>query len=63
MSHFDTPAASPSSREQASASQREKNNRKLRIEAYDINNIVIPHSMASLARVEKLEYKEIPIPR
>ena len=31
--------------------------------AYDINNIVIPYSMASSTRVEKLQYKEIITPR
>lgn len=30
--------------------------------AFDINNIVIPYSMASATRVEKLQYKEIPTP-
>lgn len=30
--------------------------------AYDINNIVIPYSMASSTRVEKLQYKEIMTP-
>jgi len=30
--------------------------------AFDINNIVIPYSMASSTRVEKLQYKEIPTP-
>lgn len=31
--------------------------------AYDINNIVIPYSMASSTRVEKLKYKEIVTPK
>ena len=30
--------------------------------AFDINNIVIPYSMASTTRVEKLQYKEILTP-
>ncbi|XP_077993067.1 KAT8 regulatory NSL complex subunit 1-like isoform X1 [Glandiceps talaboti] len=30
--------------------------------AFDINNIVIPYSMAASTRVEKLNYKEIPTP-
>ncbi|XP_076455906.1 KAT8 regulatory NSL complex subunit 1-like [Babylonia areolata] len=62
----DTPAASPLSRDASlnAGPHKEKEVRKRRGEsAYDINNIVIPHSMASLTRVEKLEYKEIPIPR
>ena len=65
-SSADTPAASPLSRDAIlnCSNQKEKEVRKRRGEsAYDINNIVIPHSMASLTRVEKLEYKEIPIPR
>ena len=31
--------------------------------SYDIDNIVIPHSMAASTCVEKLEYKEIPTPK
>ena len=31
--------------------------------AYDINNIVIPYSMAASTRVEKLQYKEILTPK
>lgn len=31
--------------------------------AYDINNIVIPYSMAASTRVEKLQYKEIVTPK
>ena len=30
---------------------------------YDINNIVIPYSMAASTRVERLQYKEIQTPR
>ncbi|XP_076437508.1 uncharacterized protein LOC143276729 [Babylonia areolata] len=46
------------------AAPKEKEVRRRRGEsAYDINSIVIPRSMAALTRVEKLEYKEIPIPR
>ena len=38
--------------------------RKKRFEnAYDINNIVIPYSMAASTRVEKLNYKEIQTPK
>lgn len=29
---------------------------------YDINNIVIPYSIASSTRVERIQYKEIPTP-
>ena len=31
--------------------------------AYDINNIVIPYSIASSTRVERLKYKEIETPK
>lgn len=31
--------------------------------AFDINNIVIPYSMAASTRVEKLQYKEIVTPK
>ncbi|XP_065919968.1 uncharacterized protein [Dysidea avara] len=38
------------------------NSRKKRSAEYDINSFVIPYSIASSARPEKLEYKEIPTP-
>lgn len=42
----------------------QKEYRKKRFEnAYDINNIVIPYSMAASTRVEKLQYKEIQTPK
>lgn len=38
--------------------------RKKRVEsAYDINNIVIPYSMAASTRVTRLKYKEIVTPK
>ena len=37
--------------------------RKRRETAFDINNIVIPYSMAAATRVEKLKYKEIMTPQ
>ena len=62
--NLDTPSASPLARDGSHMQSNHKEVRKRRGEsAYDINNIVIPHSMASLTRVERLEYKEIPIPR
>ncbi|XP_063222203.1 KAT8 regulatory NSL complex subunit 1 isoform X1 [Bacillus rossius redtenbacheri] len=36
--------------------------RRKRENSYDIDNIVIPHSIASSTRVERLPYKEIPTP-
>ncbi|XP_052804340.1 KAT8 regulatory NSL complex subunit 1-like isoform X2 [Mya arenaria] len=49
----------------SSASLKEqKEARKKRFEnAYDINNIVIPYSMAASTRVERLQYKEIQTPK
>lgn len=69
LGNFDTPAASPLSRDSIPGScpnsgVKEKEVRKRRGEsAYDINNIVIPYSMASATRVEKLPYKEIVTPK
>lgn len=41
-----------------------KDSKKKKVEnAYDINNIVIPHNMAASTRVEKLQYKEIQTPK
>lgn len=48
----------------SSALKDQKEARKKRFEnAYDINNIVIPYSMAASTRVEKLQYKEIQTPK
>ncbi|KAM8967199.1 KAT8 regulatory NSL complex subunit 1-like [Pelodytes ibericus] len=55
----DTPTASSAS-QQASSSANLK--RKRFENSYDIDNIVIPMSMAAAARVEKLQYKEILTP-
>lgn len=38
-------------------------NKKCRLDSYDIDNIVIPYSVAASTRVEKLQYKEILTPR
>lgn len=37
--------------------------RRNRINSYDIDNIVIPYSVAAATRVEKLQYKEILTPK
>lgn len=37
--------------------------RRGREDSFDINNIVIPYSMAATTRVEKIPYKEIPTPK
>lgn len=38
-------------------------NKKGRFDSYDIDNIVIPYSVAASTRVEKLQYKEILTPK
>lgn len=38
-------------------------NRRNRTNSYDIDNIVIPYSVAAATRVEKLQYKEILTPK
>lgn len=40
-----------------------ESSRRKRENSYDIDNIVIPYSIASAARLEKLQYKEIPTPK
>lgn len=43
---------------------KERQERRRRGEqAYDIDNIVIPYSMAANTRVEKISYKEIDVPK
>lgn len=37
--------------------------RRNRVNSYDIDNIVIPYSVAASTRVEKLQYKEILTPK
>nr|CAI5820886.1 unnamed protein product [Callosobruchus analis] len=38
-------------------------NKRNRVQSYDIDNIVIPYSVAASTRVEKLQYKEILTPK
>ena len=46
-----------------SSTLRELKDKKRRMEnAFDINNIVIPYSIAAATRVEKPQYKEIATP-
>ncbi|CAH1134422.1 unnamed protein product [Ceutorhynchus assimilis] len=40
-----------------------QNHRLSRVDSYDIDNIVIPYSVAASTRVEKLQYKEILTPK
>ncbi|XP_067687767.1 KAT8 regulatory NSL complex subunit 1-like [Haliotis asinina] len=62
------PLASPQTKDGLSLSCpssafKDLKNRRSRGEAYDINNIVIPYSIAAATRVEKLQYKEIVTPK
>lgn len=68
-----TPTPSPQTRDPSGLSfsqssslreaAREARKKKNIENAYDINNIVIPYSMAASTRVEKLQYKEIQTPK
>ncbi|XP_071552694.1 uncharacterized protein nsl1 isoform X1 [Panulirus ornatus] len=63
-----SPSASPapidrSAHKRHSSSSIQKNKQSTSSNSYDIDNIVIPYSMAASTRVEKLEYKEIPTPK
>lgn len=59
-----SPAPSPGDdRAHSFAAERTEALRRKRENSYDIDNIVIPHSLASSARVEKLVYKEILTPK
>lgn len=58
----DSPGGSPLLHMQ-SISGYKHNTRNSRIDSYDIDNIVIPYSVAASTRVEKLQYKEILTPK
>lgn len=59
-----SPAPSPGDeRIHSFAVERTEALRRKRENSYDIDNIMIPHSLASSARVEKLQYKEILTPK
>lgn len=57
-----TPSPTPSLGQSMPANLSSLLKKKKGSSAFDINNIVIPYSMASSTRVEKLQYKEIPTP-
>lgn len=57
---FESPSTSPLLSTQSISGYSQKRNR---INSYDIDNIVIPYSVAAATRVEKLQYKEIPTPK
>lgn len=59
LSHSGSAASLKDLRDSSSGSQRK---RKVD-DSYDINNIVIPHSIAASTRVEQLQYKEIVTPK
>ncbi|CAH0553618.1 unnamed protein product [Brassicogethes aeneus] len=56
---MDSPSSSPLLQMQSISGYTRKN----RIHSYDIDNIVIPYSVAASTRVEKLQYKEILTPK
>lgn len=56
---FDSPSTSPLLSTQSISGYQRRN----RINSYDIDNIVIPYSVAASTRVEKLQYKEILTPK
>lgn len=58
-SKMDSPSSSPLLSMQSISSYNKRN----RINSYDIDNIVIPYSVAASTRVEKLQYKEILTPK
>jgi len=63
-----SPSASPAPIDKSAAKKygfnmAPKNRHSSAYNSYDIDNIVIPYSMAASTRVEKLEYKEIPTPK
>lgn len=59
---LDSPHGSPLLQMQ-SISGYKQHNRNVRSDSYDIDNIVIPYSVAASTRVEKLQYKEILTPK
>ncbi|XP_075779159.1 KAT8 regulatory NSL complex subunit 1-like isoform X2 [Pelodiscus sinensis] len=61
--YLETPPASSSSQCPSADNSTMLSSKKRKVEcSYDINNIVIPVSMAAATRVEKLQYKEILTP-
>lgn len=61
---YESPSTSPLlSTQTISGNVHNNNNKRNRINSYDIDNIVIPYSVAASTRVEKLQYKEILTPK
>lgn len=56
---YDSPSSSPLLSTQSLSGYHRRN----RTNSYDIDNIVIPYSVAASTRVEKLQYKEILTPK
>lgn len=56
---YESPSSSPLLATQTISGLQKRN----RINSYDIDNIVIPYSVAASTRVEKLPYKEILTPK
>jgi len=59
----DSSGLGSSSQSQMWKELKEGMRRKRGESAYDINNIVIPYSIAAATRVERLQYKEILTPK
>lgn len=63
-SRYPSPVPSPASTHAPTVSKdKDVSIKRKRENSYDIDNIVIPYSMASSTRLEKLNYKEIPTPK
>lgn len=63
MSARNTPSPSPSQQGGSMLDSKDPARRRRGENAFDIDNIVIPYSMAAATRVEKLQYKEILTPK
>lgn len=62
---YESPSTSPllSTQTISGGVHNNNNSKRNRINSYDIDNIVIPYSVAAATRVEKLQYKEILTPK
>ncbi|KAH1012608.1 KAT8 regulatory NSL complex subunit 1 [Dendroctonus ponderosae] len=60
---FDSPGGSPLLQMQSISGYKQNNRNNRAADSYDIDNIVIPYSVAAATRVEKLQYKEILTPK
>ena len=56
-----TPTSECSPLSQSSSFNKQRKKPSLSVD-YDINNIIIPYSIAASTRLERIQYKEIPTP-